>query len=174
VADRIANWIDRALVRDIYDLLHDTPRTAVGYARVLSNPMIKPERLVAKLVEEARESARLQRRRRLQREKERLQEIILGGGLQTHYQPIVNLDTGEIFGYEALTRGPRKTALESPLALFATAEEVDLLFELDRACFRGALMRAGGLAPVHRLFINILPPSFYDHTFIGAEVDRLL
>src|SRR5262249_28503340 len=34
VADRIANWLDRALARDVQDLLHDTPRAAVGYARV--------------------------------------------------------------------------------------------------------------------------------------------
>jgi diguanylate cyclase (GGDEF)-like protein len=174
VAERISAWLDRALAPEVYDLLHDVARTAVGYARVLQNPMIKPERQVAKLVEEARESAGIMRKRRLSREKEYLQEIILGEGLRSYYQPIVNLDTGQIFGYEALTRGPRKTPLESPLALFSTAEDVDLLFELDRACFRGAIQRAQGLQPVHRLFVNILPPSFYDHTFIGAEVDKLL
>jgi diguanylate cyclase (GGDEF)-like protein len=174
VAERIAGVLDRALGSDVYDLLHSTPRTAVGSARVLYNPMIKPERLVAKLVDEAREAAALARKRRLAREKDRLQEIILADGLRTHYQPIVNLDCGEIFGYEALTRGPRKTSLESPLALFSSAEEVDLLFELDRACFAGAIKRAVGMLPVHRLFVNILPPSFYDHTFIGAEVDQLL
>ena len=174
LSDRIATWIDRQLASDVYDLLHATPRTAVGWARVLANPMIKPERLVAKLIEEARESAELARRRRLSREKERLQQVILNDGLRTYYQPIVNLDSGDIFGFEALTRGPRKTPLESPLALFSSAEDVDLLFELDRACFAGAIKRAQGLAPVHRLFVNILPPSFYDHTFIGAEVDHLL
>jgi EAL domain-containing protein (putative c-di-GMP-specific phosphodiesterase class I) len=135
--------------------------------------MIKPERQVAKLVEEAREAATLARRRRLQRDKEVLQEIILGDGLRSFYQPIINLDTGEIFGYEALTRGPAKTALESPLALFSSAEDVDLLFELDRACFRAALRQAVGLSPVHRLFVNILPPSFYDQTFIGPLVESL-
>src|SRR5262249_11272249 len=149
VADRIASWLDRQLASDVYDLLHATPRTAVGYARVLLNPMIKPERLVAKLIDEASESAELSRRRRLSRDKERLQQIILADGLRTHYQPIVNLDSAEIFGFEALTRGPRKTPLESPLALFASAEDVDLLFELDRACFAGAIKRAQGLAPVH-------------------------
>jgi EAL domain-containing protein (putative c-di-GMP-specific phosphodiesterase class I) len=174
VADRIASWLDGKLASDVYDLLHASPRTAVGYARVLFNPLIKAERLVAKLVEEARESAVLQRKQRLLREKERLQEIILADGLQTHYQPIANLETGEVFGFEALTRGPKKSPLESPLALFAIAEEVDLLFELDRSCFAGAIKRAKGLQPVHRLFVNILPPSFYDQTFIGAEVNQLL
>jgi diguanylate cyclase (GGDEF)-like protein len=174
VAERIAVWLDRALAADVHDLLHDLPRAAVGYGRVLANPMIKPERQVSKLIEEARESASVMHRRRQLHEKETLQQIILQDGVATFYQPIVALDSGEIFGYEALSRGPRKTRLESPLALFAMAEDVDLLFELDRACFRAALRRAHGLQPVHRLFINILPPSFYDNTFIGAEVDRLL
>ena len=90
------------------------------------------------------------------------------------YQPIVDLGTGDIFAYEALTRGPRGTALESPATLFAIADEVDLTVELDRACFRGALRNAMTLEPVHRLFVNLLPMSFYDSAFIEVEVGNLL
>ena len=82
--------------------------------------------------------------------------------LRAVYQPIVDLATGEVFGFEALTRGPRESAMESPATLFSVADEVDLTFELDRACFRGALRGAVGLEPVHRLFLNLLPTSFYD------------
>jgi len=60
------------------------------------------------------------------------------------------------------------------VALFSVAEEVNLLFELDRACFRGALRGAVGLEPVHRLFVNLLPMSFYDASFIENEVQALL
>ena len=77
-----------------------------------------------------------------QKDKDLLQEIILAEGLTPVYQPIVHLDSGDIFGFEALARGPRKSPLEAPLALFSVAEEVNLLFELDRACFRGALRGA--------------------------------
>jgi EAL domain-containing protein (putative c-di-GMP-specific phosphodiesterase class I) len=90
------------------------------------------------------------------------------------YQPIVDLGSGDVFAYEALTRGPRGTALESPATLFAIADEVDLTVELDRACFRGALRRALTLEPVHRLFVNLLPMSFYDAAFIEVEVGNLL
>jgi hypothetical protein len=121
-----------------------------------------PERLVARLVTEANAAARLARERSAQRDKAMLQDIILGDGLVPVYQPIVDLGTGDIFGYEALTRGPKRHALESPATLFAVADEVDLTFELDRACFRGALRNAVGLEPVHRLFVNLLPMSFYD------------
>jgi diguanylate cyclase (GGDEF)-like protein len=174
VSQRVQEAIDNALAREVFDLIHDHPRIAVGYARVLHNPMIRAERLISKLVEEAKESAALMRRRQAQRDKDLLQEIILSEGLTPVYQPIVHLESGEIFGFEALTRGPRKSPLEAPLALFSVAEEVNLLFELDRACFRGAMRGAAGLEPVHRLFVNLLPLSFYDASFIENEVTALL
>src|SRR4029078_1268842 len=86
----------------------------------------------------------------------------------------VDLGTGDIFAYEALSRGPRGTVLESPATLFAIADEVDLTVELDRACLRGARATAGALEPVHRLFVNLLPMSFYDSAFIEIEVGNLL
>ena len=142
IAQRVQESIDVALAREVFDLIHDHPRIAVGYARTLHNPMMRAERLIARLVDDAKESAQLMRRRQRQKDKDLLQDLILGEGLTPVYQPIVHLDIGDIFGYEALTRGPRRTPLESPLALFSVADEVDLLFELDRACFRGALRGA--------------------------------
>ncbi len=158
----------------VRELLRDEPRVNVGAARILSNPMVRPERLVARLVAEAHDAARLARQRAAQRDKSVLQDIILNDGLVAVYQPIVHLETGEIFGHEALTRGPRGTRMESPATLFAVADEVDLTFELDRACFRGCLRRAVGLEPIHRLFVNLLPMSFYDASFIEIEVSHLL
>ena len=67
--------------------------------------MVRAERLVSKLVEEAKESAGVMRRRQAQRDKDLLQEIILSEALTPVYQPIVHLDSGEIFGFEALTPG---------------------------------------------------------------------
>lgn len=170
----VAEAVGSGLAPTMRELLRDEPRINVGAARVLSNPMVRPERLVARLVAEAHESARLSRQRAAQRDKAVLQDIILGDGLNSVYQPIVHIETGEIFGHEALTRGPRGTRMESPATLFAVADEVDLTFELDRACFRGALRRAVGLEPVHRLFVNLLPMSFYDSSFIEIEVSHLL
>jgi len=60
------------------------------------------------------------------------------------------------------------------MALFSIADEVGLTFELDRACFRNALRGAVGVEPVHRLFINLLPLSFYDASFVEKEVGALL
>ncbi len=174
IAKRISDQINTALQTSVNDLIRDKPRITVGHSRVLSNSMIRPERLIQRMLDDARDSARLVRQKDAQKNKRSLQEIILGGSIRPVYQPIVHIDTCEIFAFEALTRGPKESALESPATLFAVADEVDLTFELDRACFRGALRGAVGLEPVHRLFVNLLPLSFYDAHFIENEVGLLL
>ena len=174
LASAVEGALESALTPAVRDLLRDRPRITVGSARVLNNTMLRPERMIARLVQEASEATRLARHRAAHRDKAVLQDIILGDGLLPVYQPIVHLETSDIFGFEALTRGPRHTAMESPATLFSVADEVDLTFELDRACFRGALRGAIGLEPVHRLFVNLLPLSFYDAAFIEIEVSRLL
>jgi diguanylate cyclase (GGDEF)-like protein len=170
----VEDAVEESLAPAARELLREQPRITVGSARVLGNSMLRPERLITRLVTDAGTSARIARERSLQRHKAALQDIILGDGLTSVYQPIVDLRTSDIFAFEALTRGPKKTAMESPVTLFGVADEVDLTFELDRACFRGALRNAVGLPPVHRLFVNLLPMSFYDASFIELEVSNLL
>ena len=166
--------IEEALAPMVTQVLREQPRITVGSARVLGNSLLRPERLTARLIGDAIDSARNLRERKAHRDRATLQDIILGEGLTTVYQPIVDLGTGDIFAYEALTRGPKGSQLESPMTLFAIADEVDLTVELDRACFRGALRNATTLEPVHRLFVNLLPMSFYDQAFIEVEVGNLL
>jgi EAL domain-containing protein (putative c-di-GMP-specific phosphodiesterase class I) len=166
--------VEEALAPMVTEVLREQPRITVGSARVLGNSLIRPERLTARLITDAQASTRNLRERKAHRDRSTLQDVILGDGLSTVYQPIVDLGTGDIFAYEALTRGPRGTSLESPATLFAIADEVDLTVELDRACFRGALRNAKTLEPVHRLFVNLLPMSFYDSAFIEVEVGNLL
>jgi EAL domain-containing protein (putative c-di-GMP-specific phosphodiesterase class I) len=174
VASRVEAGLERELSAITTSLTRELPRVVVGFARVLDNPLVRPERLLVRLVADAQRSAVLHRERAAQRHKALLQEIILRGMLRAVYQPIVDLASGGIFGYEGLSRGPRDSTLESPAALFTVADQVDLTFELDRACFRGAMSGAIGLEPVHRLFLNLLPTSFYDSSFIETEVPALL
>ncbi len=174
LAQAVERAVEEALAPMVSEVLREQPRIVVGAARVLGNSLLRPERLTARLISDATESARNLRERKAHRDRSTLQDVILGEGLTSVYQPIVDLGTGDIFAFEALTRGPRGTGLESPATLFAIAEEVDLTVELDRACFRGALRNAQTLEPVHRLFVNLLPMSFYDHSFIEVEVGNLL
>ena len=174
LAQTIERAVEEALAPMVSEVLREAPRVTVGHARVLGNSLLRPERLTARLVADASDNARNLRERKAHRDRTQLQDVILGDGLTTVYQPIVDLGTGDIFAFEALTRGPRGTGFESPATLFAIADEVDLTVELDRACFRGALRNAMSLEPVHRLFVNLLPMSFYDSAFIEVEVGNLL
>ena len=174
LAQSVEKAVEEALSPMVSEVLREQPRITVGSARVLGNSLLRPERLTARLIADAGENARNLRERKAHRDRTTLQDVILGEGLTSVYQPIVDLGTGDVFAYEALTRGPKGTSLESPATLFAIAEEVDLTVELDRACFRGALRNAMTLEPVHRLFVNLLPMSFYDSAFIEVEVGNLL
>jgi len=174
LAQTVERAVEEALSPMVSEVLREQPRITVGSARVLGNSLLRPERLTARLVGDAMDNARNLRERKAHRDRTTLQDVILGEGLTTVYQPIVDLGTGDIFAYEALSRGPRGTSFESPATLFAIADEVDLTVELDRACFRGALRNAMTLEPVHRLFVNLLPMSFYDSAFIEVEVGNLL
>src|SRR5215213_9425947 len=77
------------------------------------------------------------------------------------FQPLVDLDTGRVVAYEALARGPRGGALESPAALFAVAREADMLGELDCVCRASAVRTAvaAGLPEGTGLFVNIEPDA---------------
>ncbi len=83
--------------------------------------------------------------------------------LQVHavYQPVVDLDTRSVVGYEALARGPRDGPLHTPDALFAAARDQGVLVELDWACRLAALSGAlaARLPATLDLFINVEPPA---------------
>jgi EAL domain-containing protein (putative c-di-GMP-specific phosphodiesterase class I) len=76
------------------------------------------------------------------------------------YQPIVELDTGEVLAYEALARGPAGTALESPDAMFAAAAADGWLEDLDWNCRVAAVTGAAGAVGRRRtLFVNVEPAT---------------
>ena len=79
--------------------------------------------------------------------------------LRTVFQPIVNVESGAVVGYEALIRGPAQSVLESPDALIKEAYREKRVVELDwiarASASRAAL--AANLGPNDLLFLNIEP-----------------
>ena len=88
-----------------------------------------------------------------------LREIIARGLVRSLYQPIVSFESGDVVAYEALSRGPVGTPLESPAALFAEAGRLDVVPELDWVCREAAIRGAleAGMHPPLKLFINTEP-----------------
>jgi EAL domain-containing protein (putative c-di-GMP-specific phosphodiesterase class I) len=75
------------------------------------------------------------------------------------YQPLVDLYSDEIVGYEALARGPAGTHLELPGQLFPAAAAAEMEAEVELECQRAALEGAlhVGMAPGQSLFVNFEP-----------------
>ena len=73
------------------------------------------------------------------------------------FQPIVDLASGAVRGYEALARGPEGSALERPDLLFQAARDAGRLAELDWLCRLRAVEAAdaSALASPLSLFINV-------------------
>jgi EAL domain-containing protein (putative c-di-GMP-specific phosphodiesterase class I)/CheY-like chemotaxis protein len=86
-----------------------------------------------------------------------LRSIIENKNLRMLYQPIVNLTTRKPIGFEALTRGPAGTFLESPINLFTLATEANMFIELNTICLTLAAKKADFIAPGELLFLNIDP-----------------
>jgi EAL domain-containing protein (putative c-di-GMP-specific phosphodiesterase class I) len=63
-----------------------------------------------------------------------LRRILDHGLVRSVYQPIVDIDSEEVVGYEALARGPEGSTLERPDLLFATARATGDVEALDWAC----------------------------------------
>jgi len=174
IRQRVDEQLNRKLAGFTSPYLRGKRKVTVGYAVVFHNPLIMAERVVARLVNEARESVEIQKQQADFQTRCRLQDVLLGQQITTVFQPIVDLQTGAVHGLEALSRGPAGTQQHSPMNLFEAAEATDLVFELDRHCRRRALQTARDLPLPYRLFINVVPASMYDPDFQGTSLIRLL
>ena len=74
--------------------------------------------------------------------------------LRPVFQPIGNLSTGDVLGYEALIRGPAMTALEHPVQLFERAEREGCFVRLERAASRVCVRAFAQAQLPGKLFLN--------------------
>ncbi|MDT8423499.1 MAG: hypothetical protein RQ724_06975 [Desulfuromonadales bacterium] len=87
-----------------------------------------------------------------------LKEILAERRLQSSFQPLVNLKSSEILGYEALVRGPLNSPLHSPESLFAVAAMCGQLDKLEIVCQAVHLKSFVELGLDGLLFLNIAEP----------------
>lgn len=107
-----------------------------------------------------------------------LRRALEKGELELHYQPQVNLQTGERVGVEALLRWRHtERGLVSPGDFIPIAEETNLILPmgewvLHEACRQNAQWQREGHPPV-RVAVNISPRQFSRPEFIGTVESAL-
>jgi EAL domain-containing protein (putative c-di-GMP-specific phosphodiesterase class I)/DICT domain-containing protein len=77
------------------------------------------------------------------------------------FQPVVDLGSSQVMGFEALARGPKDSPFAMPTAMFRYAYQAGRAVELDWIC-RAAALRAAmnaALPPNFTLFVNAEPAS---------------
>lgn len=92
--------------------------------------------------------------------KNQLQAIIENQQLTALFQPIYITKDTDVYGYEALIRGPSDSPLHSPQVLFDEAVEYGLLSELELACRKISIARFVELQLKGKLFLNVSPMVF--------------
>jgi len=170
LTDRLQEFVTPRVARLMLPYFRDRPRVDVGYGFVLWTPLEAEERQILRLVEEARGSVGLRRAMRDRDERESLLQLIYNRDLWTAFQPIVEMESTQVMGFEALARGPRGTDLEYPAALFGLATRFGMGDELERACRRQSFTDWQAFGAPARLFINTVPATVRDTSFLGRGV----
>jgi EAL domain-containing protein (putative c-di-GMP-specific phosphodiesterase class I) len=95
---------------------------------------------------------------RLAEARRRVEELPAEGSIHVVFQPIVDLATTKVIGYEALARFPGDKSV-SPRTWFAEAAEVGLLLEIEMTAIRAALAKLERLPSDAFISVNVSPAT---------------
>ncbi len=174
IADRVRITLEQAIFKMFYPYLREYCRPSIGYSLIIKNPMINNLRLLIQLIKDSRDMGRFLTNKRDFTSKYHLQKLIIEHHIYTVFQPIVNMETLDIIGHEALSRGPEGSEFENPLMLFTFAAECGLSFELDRLCRKIAFETIRKIKTDKKVFVNTLTMTMHDPEFRGSYLKELL
>ncbi|MBV8687797.1 MAG: EAL domain-containing protein [Alphaproteobacteria bacterium] len=124
----------------------------------------------ARFYEAAMDEA-LRRRRQLEAD---LGQALARRELSVHYQPLADLGSGRILGFEALLRWSHKRlGAVSPAAFIPLAEENGFILELGEWVLREACAEAARWSPPLKLSVNLSPLQFTQGD-LAAKVEHIL
>jgi diguanylate cyclase (GGDEF)-like protein/PAS domain S-box-containing protein len=120
---------------------------------------------------EAGMDARAQGRRKIEIE---LRDAIQNDVLRPYYQPLIDLSTGRITGFEALVRWPHpERGMVSPAEFIPVAEETGLINALGGLMLRRACMDAARWPDDVHVAVNLSPLQFRVGNLLALVMDAL-
>jgi diguanylate cyclase (GGDEF)-like protein/PAS domain S-box-containing protein len=120
---------------------------------------------------EAGMDARAQSRRRIEID---LRDAIENDVLRPYYQPLIDLSSGRITGFEALVRWPHpERGMVSPAEFIPVAEETGLINGLGGLMLRRACMDAAVWPDDVRVAVNLSPLQFRTGNLLSIVMDAL-
>ncbi len=174
MVERARYQIEEEIFRLFYPYTKEYSKPAIGYSLVINNPMINNMRLIMNLVKQSKQMGEFLAEKQKYQSLFKLQRLILNHDIKTVFQPIVDINSLDVIGYEALSRGPSDTEFNSPMLMFLLASEFGLTFELDTICRKTAFESARDLDTETKIFVNTLPMTIHDPEFRGRYLDELL
>jgi predicted signal transduction protein with EAL and GGDEF domain len=120
---------------------------------------------------EAGMDARAQSRRKIEID---LREAIQNDVLRPHYQPLIDLSSGRITGFEALVRWPHpERGMISPAEFIPVAEETGLIDAVGGLMLRRSCTDAARWPDDVRIAVNLSPLQFRAGNLLSVVMDAL-
>ena len=99
-----------------------------------------------------------------------VRRLLTGRQMGAAFQPIWNLDTHRVIGYEGLARPSVEYGLAGPRDAFSGAARLGRVGELDALCRASVLAGAGDLPADVLLFLNVAPEVFDGDATAGRQI----
>jgi EAL domain-containing protein (putative c-di-GMP-specific phosphodiesterase class I)/DNA-binding response OmpR family regulator len=137
----------------------------VTCARTSHQALYAP-RLLYEAVRTARESAERRRNLHLRQLTRTLMRAIAEHSITTMFQPVVEMESGHVYGFEAFSKGPEGAEIERPGVLFELAHQADLMWELELLCIENVVPYLDEICSRGKLFFSL------DATFVHQLHNR--
>lgn len=169
-AERVRRFLQEQLPRALPTAVPGPLTFHQGHALMYRDPMLRAERSLHRALDEAMFMSLRQRARDEDLQVRELDALIASALVSTLYQPILDLQSLDVLGYEVFSRGPAGGAFEEAERLFSVAERTGRLVDLERLCRTRALRSVpAGTGRGRRLFLNTSARSLDDPQVAGAD-----